>query len=238
MSVYMEEIFDGLKPKHLAKLYHFAFTLRRLIIVAIVIFMEHILTSVRLFTFIMFQFCAFLYVIYVRPFDNIKDNLIEIVNDSVYVILSIMMMFLDQINFKSSILMMPMVYLVMLNGAIVILITYTSIVIDIIKKLKRKKKVNKTHVKMGRAQTLRDPKNVVVDCSDYFQNSKDTLQNSNKQVPIYFQDTPSNENYKRPTRKAGNFESSMTVAYGSNMLDSSRQIRPESVNIYRHRVHT
>lgn len=82
------------------------------------------MTSVRLTIYTMFQVLALMYVGFFMPFERVKDNLVELINDTFYVLLCGLMIILNQVDFASSTSAMPMVYIVMANGAIVIVVMY------------------------------------------------------------------------------------------------------------------
>lgn len=78
---FFTELFEGLKDKHLCKLYHFFFLLRRLLIVCVVLFMRDLDIYTKTSVFFSFQLLSLAYVVIYRPFIATQGNLIDIIND-------------------------------------------------------------------------------------------------------------------------------------------------------------
>lgn len=123
---YFKLFYVNLRRSHLARLYNFFFTLRRILIVLIIVALEDVFYGIRVGSFLIFQGMSLMYVIAVKPFENWKDNLIEILNDTLYVILSILMLLLEEANDASTgvtmnkkLISLPMVYMVVLNGILI-----------------------------------------------------------------------------------------------------------------------
>jgi hypothetical protein len=81
---YFKELFSGMKPTKVARLYFSTFILRRLISILIIIPGESIPMIGRVILFWSVHSSVFAFTVVVRPFLGAKDNLIEILNDLSY----------------------------------------------------------------------------------------------------------------------------------------------------------
>lgn len=79
----------------------------------------------------------------VRPFDNVKDNLIECINELVYFTACVLFTMTDYDQFTS--LSTPIIYLIMAGTFVTSIIVYADMIIEWVKKCKarRKKKASK-----------------------------------------------------------------------------------------------
>ena len=78
---YFKEFFSGLKDNKVAKLYFGGFILRRLFSVVIVVMAQPLPLMIRIILFASVQVMTTSFTLIVRPFQNIKDNIIEAIND-------------------------------------------------------------------------------------------------------------------------------------------------------------
>lgn len=134
---FVHEIYKDMKNTHMCKLYHLVFTVRRIVIVVLVITLKDIETSYRLTTFTMFQLFAFGYCVLFKPFEGVKDNFIEIINDVTYFVLCVMIMILNQVDYTNLLLSIPMIYVVLANGAIVIITMYADNILTIVRRCRK-----------------------------------------------------------------------------------------------------
>lgn len=82
----MKEVFGNLKNKRTAKLYYTIFILRRVFIVSIIVFMRDSELYIKIALYLAFQIIALLYSAIVRPFKGVQENIIDILDDTIYVI--------------------------------------------------------------------------------------------------------------------------------------------------------
>lgn len=85
------------------------------------------------------------YLVIFRPFESIKENLIEIVNDTVYLILCFISVLITLENLQNEILRELMIALVFFSGMITFIIILSSFGFSsirfVIKKLSKQKKI-------------------------------------------------------------------------------------------------
>lgn len=191
-------------------------------IVFMVIFLEDTVTSVRLTIYTMFQVLALMYIAFFMPFETVKDNLVEMLNDTFYVVLCVLMIILNQVDFVSSTSAMPMVYTVMINGAMVIIVMYVSILIDLIKKCKRKKIIIRQFPQIPDRKI--DAKTIVI---DYANDSRYCL-NETPSLPYEMNrqssrrntdDSKYYEDSKRHSNVLSKLNTMKTLPFGANIKD-------------------
>ena len=86
---YLAEIYDGFKDTHASKLYMFVFLLKRFLMACVIVFLRNANVWLRCILFTIIQLFVLLYLIIIRPFDWVKNNLIEPINEATCLILSI-----------------------------------------------------------------------------------------------------------------------------------------------------
>ena len=148
---YFNELYKDTKNFRFAKLFIFAFALRRFAIAMVLVFM----TDFNLYAFSFIQFCAMAYFLIVRPFESQKDNLIESINEVIFFVACVLFTMSDNDGyqtFNSSI-----VYLMMGGGAVATIIIYADMIIQWVKKCKAKRKSKKRLTKVENLKI--DPEN-------------------------------------------------------------------------------
>ena len=88
---HFNELFSGLRNKNVAKAYGLFLTLRRAILVSILLFFffnSRTYVFTRVLCIVCFQFIFMIAMIVVRPFKHIKDNMINIINEIIFMMLS------------------------------------------------------------------------------------------------------------------------------------------------------
>jgi hypothetical protein len=81
---YFKEFFSGIKPSKASRLYFSTFILRRLFSVIIIVPGESVPMNVRVILFASIHCLVFVFTVAIRPFQGVKDNLIEALNDLSY----------------------------------------------------------------------------------------------------------------------------------------------------------
>lgn len=79
---YTRELFSGIKPNKLARGYYSMFLLRRLLFVLVIFSYFGIGAKIKIILIMALQMVYLCYVIVARPFIKIKDNIIDILNES------------------------------------------------------------------------------------------------------------------------------------------------------------
>lgn len=72
---YLKVLYKEMRSNNLAKLYNFFFTLRRIIIVSIIVVLKDVDSNIRLGVFLIFQFLALVYSFTVKPFGSWKGKI-------------------------------------------------------------------------------------------------------------------------------------------------------------------
>ena len=84
---YLAELYDGFKDTSWSKLYMFIFILRRFAMAIVIVFMRDANVWVKCIIYTLIQIAALVYTFIVKPFEETKDNQIEMVNEITYTIL-------------------------------------------------------------------------------------------------------------------------------------------------------
>lgn len=77
------------------------------------------------------------YLILMRPFETVKDNLIEIFNDFIYVVQTVLVMVISEEDFRSTQLSNLMIYLVIISGFVTLIILVLSALFSVLVLLRR-----------------------------------------------------------------------------------------------------
>ena len=81
---YFVAIVDGMKPKWICRSYSFVFLVRRVIFGAILFFFDFVDAFQRVIMLTSIQFVYMLYIMILRPHDSVKENLIDVINEVLY----------------------------------------------------------------------------------------------------------------------------------------------------------
>ena len=139
---YLSEVYDGFKDNNASKLFVFIFILKRFLMASIVVFMRNANVWARIILFTFIQITVLFYTIIVRPYETIKDNLIEIINAVTFTILCLTIVICNDesrwFNHLDSILIFSLMLVGLLIGVIINFYT----IIDCIRALcKRKNRI-------------------------------------------------------------------------------------------------
>ena len=85
-SKYFKELYRDFKQKTWAQLFYFSYILRRTLIIVAIVMINWVPDGVKLTFYTIIQVGYVIYLIKVRPFDSWSDNLIELVNDFIYIL--------------------------------------------------------------------------------------------------------------------------------------------------------
>ena len=81
---YFVAIVDGMKPKWICRSYSFVFLIRRTVFGAILFFLDFVEAIHRVIILTSIQWVYMMYIMILRPHDSIKENLIDIINEVLY----------------------------------------------------------------------------------------------------------------------------------------------------------
>ena len=96
------DFFEGLKPQRKFKIYTCIFLIRRIVYIFLLIILSSISSRLLLSILSIFQIGYLVYVIILRPFEGIKSNIIEIMNEIYFFLLLFSLVFLQTENNWSS----------------------------------------------------------------------------------------------------------------------------------------
>ena len=78
------ELFEGIKEGKYPRLFQTVFLTRRMLSATWIVLSMNAIIDVRIVIFSIIQFASLVFLIIIRPFKELQENIIEIINDSVY----------------------------------------------------------------------------------------------------------------------------------------------------------
>ena len=118
----LKELFSGLRCSRASTLYTTVMLSRRAFFVGLLIFGSSFTNTGLVCPMIVIQFAYFLYLVIVRPFKLVKDNLIEITNEWFYLILLGLLSYFNSEDKWNTAVENIYLLLILLNSAVIILI--------------------------------------------------------------------------------------------------------------------
>lgn len=110
----------------------------------VVVFLATTLTFyIKMIYFLLIQVLVFCYTVFIRPYEEWKDNLIEALNDIIFIIVIVMLIMFESETDWNSTKKMVALNLMTLSGAIVSLVLVVDIIIKVVKKCRKCRKDRK-----------------------------------------------------------------------------------------------
>ena len=81
---YFRALIDGMKPKWICRSYWFVFLIRRSLFGVVIFFFENTAIIGKISIMVTIQSSLLLYILILRPFESIKDNISDIINEIFY----------------------------------------------------------------------------------------------------------------------------------------------------------
>ena len=126
--IYFSEFFNGIKANGKARTYSTIFLLRRTVFCWIVLLLHKSMSLTLLSsTFVLVQFCYLSFFIIVRPLAEVKDNIVEIFNETIFIVIWSMLIFYQSADQWNKELENAFIGLVVLSNAIQIPLKINSI---------------------------------------------------------------------------------------------------------------
>ena len=108
----------------------------------------------RCIFFCIVQFTALLYSAIIRPFNEPKDNIIEIMNEAIFTILSITVTICNEKSMWFNGLEKILLYTLMINGLLISLVEIIDLLINFVRKCKEKRKIKPQKTKVDATEQL------------------------------------------------------------------------------------
>ena len=135
---YLAEVYDGFKDTAWSKLYMFIFILRRFAMAFVVVFMRDADVWIRCSFYTLIQIAALVYTFIVKPFDESKDNLIEIINEVTYTLVCLIITVCNEESKWFDGLDSILIFSLMIVGLLIGIIINIDIIIGCIQSYKEK----------------------------------------------------------------------------------------------------
>ena len=127
----LTEAYDGFKAKPLCQLYYFIFCSRRVLNAIIVVSLRTANIYARLVLFNFIQVLALLYAVVIRPFDTVTDNIMEVLNETLFTTFCITISILkDESDWTTSRSNLAL-SIIMINGLLIALIMAIAFIIEV-----------------------------------------------------------------------------------------------------------
>ena len=85
-SKLLSEFYSGFKSDKWSQMYHVMFMIRRVLIILVILSMRSAAASAKLSMYVLVQALTLTYTIKIRPYEEAFENMIEVVNDVMYVV--------------------------------------------------------------------------------------------------------------------------------------------------------
>lgn len=131
-----KELYKDLRPTHFWRQYHLIFLVRRAACIGVIHVMKDMDQTVKLSTFFFINLASLGYMIALKPFSSIKENMIDIFNDFIFLMQNVIIINVSKDDFRFQFLSNIMIYLIMASGMITLLIILFHSVILAIRKPK------------------------------------------------------------------------------------------------------
>ena len=140
-SMLVNELFEGFKNGVAWQLYYTIFLLRRLLIGTIMIIWRESNIYIKLGVFGTVQFTSFLYLVILRPFEGVQDNILDVCNDFIYIITFVLVTSIQDEKLRDYKHEEILPYLVVANCVLVLIINVVFLAFNLIAKCRKKKKI-------------------------------------------------------------------------------------------------
>ncbi|CAI2368318.1 unnamed protein product [Moneuplotes crassus] len=150
----LTELYDGFKPRPLCQLYNFIFCSRRILNALIVVLLSDLPILVRLLTFDIVQLAGLAYSTIIRPFEEPRDNFLEILNDSFFMVFCIVITILYKEDHWNSSISNIVLYSIMVNGLLIALFCIVMSIKDVTISIVKKCRINEDESKSSQRESL------------------------------------------------------------------------------------
>ena len=91
-------LFSGIKPNRTHRLHSLIFFVKRFLICAVIFLLEDIAVELKLLLLLFIQLCSLLWSVALRSYQEVKDQIIEIINEALFTILIIWVIFQEEVS--------------------------------------------------------------------------------------------------------------------------------------------
>ena len=131
---YFAEIYDGFKDSIASKLYTSIFIIRRFMMASVIVFLREANIWVRCWMFMLVQASYLAYTIIVRPFEEARDNIIEIISESAFTFVCLTVAICNEESRWFKGLDQVLIYSLMMIGVIMSGVSLVDFIIGCIRK--------------------------------------------------------------------------------------------------------
>ena len=128
MMYFIKWLYDGFKQNSTSRLYFFVFTLRRIALTCWVSFSQSLPMIVRIIIYLLFEIPSLLYVIIWRPYLKTKENICEILNEIIYSLIWIFLVFVNSESQWSNTLAFIIISILYSNSLLIFLVILVCLI--------------------------------------------------------------------------------------------------------------
>ena len=133
--IYTNKLFESIKDSKFARLNSLKFLMQRFLFWIISLIPTFNIDYVKISLFSSIQFISFLYIVIIRPFENVKENLFEIINDSFYFVLWVLLLYLNESSHWTRPFQIVYMWIILSNNIVVFIISLTFSIWQLLKKI-------------------------------------------------------------------------------------------------------
>jgi hypothetical protein len=132
------ELFDGLKETRSARLFNFMVFLRRVVSIGWIIIFQDYNIIFRTIVYALLQIPFYVFIIKVKPYEETRDNIVEIINDAFFAVTTIFFIILTDEEDWTGWMTRIVLLILSINGLVVMIVQNIYLGCDIISSIKSK----------------------------------------------------------------------------------------------------
>ena len=118
--LYFKEFISGIKSSRKARLYSFVLLTRRYLFVTYLILGSSLSSIVLVAVMVIIQVAYFTFIVSIRPYEVVKNNAIEIINEAFFLLFLLILTYFNDKNIWSESSSLAFIYMILLNSMIII----------------------------------------------------------------------------------------------------------------------
>ena len=134
---FTKQLFEETKDSNFARFNPNKYLIQRLLLWMIAVLWNNGSVYIKLGVYSIIQLCCFIYIIGVRPFNNIKENVFEVINDGLYLILVVLLFQLESESTWTKLFQIIYICIIFMNNILIFIISLLCFIKDLIVKIKK-----------------------------------------------------------------------------------------------------
>ena len=134
---FTKQLFEATKERNFARFNPNKYLIQRLLLWMIAVLWNGGSVYIKLGVYFIIQLCCFIYITVFRPFDNIKENTFEVINDGLYLILVALLFQLESESTWTKLFQIIYISIIFMNNVLIFIISLLCFIKDLIVKIKK-----------------------------------------------------------------------------------------------------